>query len=113
MGLVGYLWFFERMPRLLYPLWSESCRRGGVPEKALRALSLGAIVSPARDNAVANCCRQIVRRPRDLGLATQSLHDTAELFGAMLESALVRAERRHPTAVESVAASVSGIGQVA
>ena len=26
-GLVGYLWFFERMPRLIYPLWIESCRR--------------------------------------------------------------------------------------
>ncbi len=22
-GLVGYLWFFERMPRLFYPLWSD------------------------------------------------------------------------------------------
>jgi hypothetical protein len=29
-GLVGYLWFFERMPRLVYPLWAESCRRTGV-----------------------------------------------------------------------------------
>ena len=43
-GLVGYLWFFERMPRLLYPLWADSCRRGGVPEKALRALAEGAVV---------------------------------------------------------------------
>jgi hypothetical protein len=42
-GLVGYLWFFERMPRLLYPLWAESCRRGAVPEKALHALTEGAL----------------------------------------------------------------------
>jgi len=111
-GLVGYLWFFERMPRLLYPLWSDSCRRGGVPEKALRALAEGAVVQAARDQAVVNCCRQIVRRPRDLGLATQSLHDTAELFGAMLDAALQRAERRHPLAAESVVAA-GGIGQVA
>ena len=41
-----------------------------------------------------NCCRQIVRRPRDLGLATQSLHDTAELFATMVDAALQRAERR-------------------
>jgi hypothetical protein len=34
------------------------------------------------------------RRPRDLGLATQSLHDTAELFATMVDSALQRAERR-------------------
>ena len=48
-GLVGYLWFFERMPRLFYPLWSDACRRGGVPEKAQRALAEGAVVDPARD----------------------------------------------------------------
>src|SRR5690349_17892611 len=110
-GLVGYLWFFERMPRLVYPLWADSCRRGGVPEKALRALSEGAHVQPARDQVVADCCRQLVRRPRDLGLATQSLHDTAELFGTMLDAALQRAERRAPMAVES--AVTSGIVQVA
>jgi hypothetical protein len=104
-GLVGYLWFFERMPRLVYPLWADSCRRGGVPEKALRALSEGAQVQPARDQVVADCCRQLVRRPRDLGLATQSLHDTAELFGTMLDAALQRAERRAPIAVESAVAS--------
>ncbi|HEY6126217.1 MAG TPA: hypothetical protein VIV63_16310 [Steroidobacteraceae bacterium] len=111
-GLVGYLWFFERMPRLLYPLWGESCRRGGVPEKALRALAEGAVVQSARDQVVANCCRQIVRRPRDLGLATQSLHDTAELFATMLDAALLRAERRIPM-VESVVTVGTGIGQVA
>jgi len=111
-GLVGYLWFFERMPRLVYPLWSESCRRGGVPEKALRALAEGALVQPVRDQTVVNCCRQIVRKPRDLGLATQSLHDTAELFGTMLDAALQRAERRQPMAVESVVVA-GGIGQVA
>jgi hypothetical protein len=112
-GLVGYLWFFERMPRLLYPLWGESCRRGGVPEKALRALAEGAVVNTTRDQVVVNCCRQIVRRPRDLGLATQSLHDTAELFGTMLDAALQRAERRHPLAVEGVVVAGAVIGQVA
>jgi hypothetical protein len=93
-GLVGYLWFFERMPRLFYPLWSSACQRGGVPDKALRALAEGAEVDYARDQVVANCCRQLVRRPRDLGLATQSLHDTAELFAMMVDAALLRAERR-------------------
>jgi hypothetical protein len=111
-GLVGYLWFFERMPRLVYPLWSEPCRRGGVPEKALRALAEGAMVQPLRDQTVVNCCRQIVRKPRDLGLATQSLHDTAELFGTMLDAALQRAERRQSMAVENVVVA-GGIGQVA
>ena len=111
-GLVGYLWFFERMPRLVYPLWSESCRRGGVPEKALRALAEGAMVQPVRDQTVVNCCRQIVRKPRDLGLATQSLRDTAELFGTMLDAALQRAERRQSMAAES-AVVAGGIGQVA
>src|SRR6185436_11755703 len=62
-GLVGFLWFFERMPRLVYPLWAESCRRSGVTEKSLRALVRGAEVDLARDSQVANCCRQIVRRP--------------------------------------------------
>jgi hypothetical protein len=93
-GLVGYLWFFERMPRLFYPLWSSACQRGGIPERALRALASGAEVDPARDLRVGNCCRQLVRRPRDLGLATQSLHDTAELFATLVDSALQRAERR-------------------
>ncbi len=93
-GLVGFLWFFERMPRLFYPLWSGACQRGGVPDKALRALSEGSEVDFARDQVVANCCRQLVRRPRDLGLATQSLHDTAELFATMVDAALLRAERR-------------------
>jgi hypothetical protein len=103
-GLVGYLWFFERMPRLFYPLWSTACLRGGVPEKAVRALAAGANVDVARDMAVANCCRQLVRRPRDLGLATQSLHDTAELFTTMVDAALPRAERRpHVETVTAVA----------
>ena len=111
-GLVGYLWFFERMPRVVYPLWGDSCRRGGVPEKALRALGEGATVQPARDQVVADCCRQLVRRPHNLGLATQSLHDTAELFGTMLDAALQRAERRQSLPVES-AGVASGIVQVA
>jgi hypothetical protein len=93
-GLVGYLWFFERMPRLFYPVWATACVRGGVPERAQQALILGARVDPSRDLQVANCCRQLVRRPRDLGLATQSLHDTAELFATLVDAALLRAERR-------------------
>jgi len=112
-GLVGYLWFFERMPRLVYPLWRESCRAGGVTERALRALGEGAISDPARDVLVANCCRSLVRRPRDLGLATQSLHDTAELFATMMDAALQRAERRPDLPPEATVASRAGIGQVA
>jgi hypothetical protein len=102
-GLVGYLWFFERMPRLLYPLWSAACRRGGVSEDALQALSEGAFADSERDNQVSNCCRALVRRPRDLGLATQSLHDTAELFATMFDAALQRAERRQPMPIHQVA----------
>jgi len=101
-GLVGFLWFFERMPRLFYPLWRQSCQRGGVSDKALHALIGGAVVDPVRDHVVSNCCRQLVRRPRDLGLATQSLHDTAELFATMIDAALQRAERR--PAIETVTA---------
>jgi hypothetical protein len=101
-GLVGFLWFFERMPRLFYPLWRHACQRGGVSDKALHALHGGALVDPGRDQVVANCCRQLVRRPRDLGLATQSLHDTAELFASMIDAALQRAERR--PAIETVTA---------
>lgn len=110
-GLVGYLWFFERMPRLLYPLWKESCRRGGVNEQAFRALTAGAVVDSARDTQFAACCRQVVRRPRDLGLATQSLHDTMELFATMLDAALERVERRRVAPVEI--GVTAGIGQVA
>lgn len=112
-GLVGYLWFFERMPRLVYPLWRESCQAGGVPDKASRALAEGAVSDAARDVLVANCCRALVRRPRDLGLATQSLHDTAELFASMIDAALQRTERRSEMAAESPHASRTGIGQVA
>ncbi len=93
-GLVGYLWFFERMPRLVYPLWGDACRRGNVPEKALHALAKGSLVDSSRDAQVVSCCRQLVRRPRDLGLATQGLHDTAELFATMVDAALQRSERR-------------------
>jgi hypothetical protein len=49
-----------------------------------------------------------VRRPRDLGLASQSLHDTAELFSTMVDSALQRAERHQAQAAEAGA-----VGQVA
>jgi hypothetical protein len=110
--LVGYLWFFERMPRLIYPLWSESCRRAGVPEKALHALAEGSRVEASRDAQVVNCCRQIVRKPRDLGLATQSLHDTAELFATMFDAALQRAERRQQPSADA-SAIASGFGRVA
>ena len=108
--LVGYLWFFERMPRLIYPLWHESCRRGGVPEKALRALTQIAMADPARDSQVATACRQAVRRPRDLGVATQSLNVTMELFATMVDAAMQRSERRHAAAIEI---EPRGIGQVA
>ena len=111
-GLVGYLWFFDRMPRLFYPLWSDACQRGGVPKKAQRALAEGAVIDPTRDQQMMNCCRQIVRRPRDLGLATRSLHDTAELFATMVDAAMQRAERRPMMAPES-AVAISRIGQVA
>jgi len=110
-GLVGYLWFFERMPRVLYPLWHEASQRGGVADNALRALAEGSMVDTVRDNQVAACCRQIVRRPRDLGLATQSLDDTAVLFAAMVDAAVQRAGRRQVPVVES---SIDiGLGQVA
>ena len=112
-GLVGYLWFFERMPRLFYPMWSEACRRGGVPDKAQRALVQGAVIDATRDQQMVNCCRQIVRRPRDLGLATQSLHDTAELFATMVDAALQRAERRPLLNPDSAVAAGTGIGRVA
>jgi hypothetical protein len=112
-GLVGYLWFFERMPRLVYPLWRESARAGGVPDKALRALAEGAVSEPSRDVLVANCCRAVVRRPRDLGLATQSLQDTAELFASMIDAALHRAERRLEIPAENALSNRAGIGQVA
>ena len=112
-GLVGYLWFFERMPRLVYPLWRDSCQAGGVPDKALRALGEGAACEAARDVLVANCCRTLVRRPRDLGLATQSLHDTAELFATMMDAALQRAERRPDISTEAALTSRTGFGQVA
>ena len=108
--LVGYLWFFERMPRLIYPLWHEACRRGGVPDKALRALAQIAVADPARDLQVATACRQAVRRPRDLGVATQSLNVTMELFSSMVDAALQRAERRPAPAIEI---ETRGIGQVA
>jgi hypothetical protein len=111
-GLVGFLWFFERMPRVAYPLWRESCQAGGVPEKALRALAAGAVSHATRDITVANACRALVRRPRDLGLATQSLHDTAELFATMIDAALLRAERRPELPTEAIQ-SRAGIGQVA
>jgi len=65
-----------------------------VPDRALQALAIGARTDASRDQVVANCCRQLVRRPRDLGLATQSLHDTAELFATLVDAALQRAERR-------------------
>jgi hypothetical protein len=112
-GLVGYLWFFERMPRVLYPLWRDSAQAGGVPEKALRALGEGSASDPARDVRVANCCRALVRRPRDLGLATQSLHDTTELFASMIDAALHRAERRGESPSENGLSGRMGIGQVA
>jgi len=60
---------------------------------------------------VSNCCQQIVRRPRDLGLATQSLDDTAVLFATMVDAAVQRAERRPVAVVES--AIPSSLGQVA
>ena len=110
-GLVGYLWFFERMPRVLYPLWHQASLRGGVTDKALRALAEGSVVDSVRDNQVSSCCQQIVRRPRDLGLATQSLDDTAVLFATMVDAAVQRAERRQVAPLES--AIPSGLGQVA
>jgi hypothetical protein len=110
-GLVGYLWFFERMPRVLYPLWHEASQRGGVADNALRALAEGSIVDSVRDNQVAACCRQIVRRPRDLGLATQSLDDTAVLFATMVDAAIQRAGRRRVPMVED--SIDSDLGQIA
>ena len=109
-GLVGFLWFFERMPRLLYPLWADACRRAGLPDAALQTLHEGAVIDLVRDNQVVTCCRQIVRRPRDLGLATQSLHDTAELFAMMADAALQRAER---TGVQAPAERAALAGRVA
>jgi hypothetical protein len=111
-GLVGYLWFFERVPRICFPLWHESARRGGVPLNAMQALTQGpTVVDIARDTQVSDCCRQIVRRPRDLGLATQSLHCAAALFATMVDAAIERSEIRLPAPND--AAAMRGMGQVA
>ncbi len=112
-GLVGYLWFFERMPRLFYPLWAESSRRGEVPERALGSLATGTLNDELRDQHVARCCRQIIRRPRDLGLATQTLRETAELFASMVEAAMQRVEAGYRLDSEHVAITGDGMGQVA
>ncbi len=112
-GLVGYLWFFERMPRLFYPLWVESSRRGGVPESALKALTAGTLDDGLRDQHVARCCRQIVRRPRDLGLATQTLRETAELFASMVDAALQRIESGYFVDNDPAEITGGGMGQVA
>jgi hypothetical protein len=109
-GLVGYLWFFERMPRLLYPLWIEACHRGGVADKAVQAITQGATIDVVRDSVVAHHCDKVIRRPRDLGLATQSLHYTAVLFATMMDAALERAETR---AASTENGSMRGMGQVA
>lgn len=109
-GLVGYLWFFERIPRLLYPLWIESGRRGGVADKAMQALIQGGIVDVVRDAVVTQHCDHVIRRPRDLGLATQCLRYTAVLFATMLDAALERAELRSSSPEGGV---LRGIGQVA
>ena len=60
---------------------------------------------------MAACCRQIVRRPRDLGLATQSLDDTAVLFANMVDAAIQRAGRRRVPMVED--SIDSDLGQIA
>jgi hypothetical protein len=112
-ALVGYLWFFERMPRLFYPLWIESSRRGGVPESALAALASGTLNDELRDQHVARCCRQIIRRPRDLGLATQTLRETAELFASMVDAALQRVESGYGIDSDSAVHPDGGMGQVA
>ena len=75
-GLVGYLWFFERMPRLVYPMWTESCRRAGVSEKALRA----AIEEFRADEL----------KHRDTGLA----HGAAETPGYSLLAEAIKAGSR-------------------
>ncbi len=112
-GLVGYLWFFERMPRLFYPLWAESSRRGGVPATALASLESGALNDELRDQHVARCCRHLIRRPRDLGLATQTLRETAELFASMVDAALQRVESGYDLETESSLITGSGMGRVA
>ncbi len=112
-GLVGYLWFFERMPRLFYPLWVGSARLGGVPERALNALMAGTLNDELRDQHVARCCRQIVIRPRDLGLATQTLRETAELFASMVDAALHRIESGFFMDPDPAEITGGGMGQVA
>lgn len=112
-SLVGYLWFFERMPRLFYPLWVESSRRGGAPESALKALTAGTLNDELRDQHVARCCRQLIRRPRDLGLATQTLRETAELFASMVEAALRRIDSGYVEVPDPADVTGGGMDQVA
>ena len=112
-GLVGYLWFFERMPDC--SIRCGAMRAGAAAYRkrhSARWRKARSSIS-TRDQQMVNCCRQIVRRPRDLGLATQSLHDTAELFATMVDAALQRAERRPRCGAGERSAASNGIGQVA
>ena len=82
------------------------------PKRRVRALAEGAVVDTARDSVVANCCRQLVRRPRDLGSRDA---EPARHRGAVRDDGGCgpAARRAAPRLGADRRRSRSGIGQVA
>jgi pyrroloquinoline quinone (PQQ) biosynthesis protein C len=98
-GYLGYLYFLEHMPTAAGSAYASALAAAGVPDTAMSFLREHVTVDVAHNRLMEEYVARLVRTEADVAAATYALHVTAELYAAMLASAIERAEAPINTAV--------------
>lgn len=98
-GYLGYLYFLEHMPTAAGAVYATALAAAGVPETAMGFLQEHMTVDVAHNKLMEEYLVRLVRTEADLAAVAYALHVTAELYAAMLASAIERADAPLATAV--------------
>ena len=98
-GYLGYLYFLEHMPTAAGAAYANALVAAGVPTTAMTFLHEHMTVDVAHNKLMEEYVSRLVRTEADLAAVKYALTVTAELYAAMLASAIERAAAPINTAV--------------
>jgi pyrroloquinoline quinone (PQQ) biosynthesis protein C len=98
-GYLGYLYFLEHMPTAAGETYSTALAATGVPTTAMTFLHEHMTVDVAHNKLMEEYITRLVRTKADLAAVSYALRVTAELYGAMLSSAMDAATAMQVTGV--------------
>lgn len=98
-GYLGYLYFLEHMPTAAGSTYATALAAAGVPATALTFLHEHMTVDVAHNKLMEEYITRLVRTEADLAAVSYALRVTAELYAAMLTSAIAAADAPWSTGV--------------